>query len=358
MSVSRGGTHRQQNIYSLGGKGMAQDLQQTKGQFKLRGKIKGIDNENALRTGDTQKGDSYKALSFFVETSPNNAVKVELFGMEREFVYFYSSKHKDTKKVKWADRDKAIKEYKLIGTKMGIELDEDDKVKNEMMVEWDAIDYMAKHLKEGMSVYVSGDLNFSTYENDQGETKNQVQNSIRNITLTKEPIDFEADDFKEMASFEQDIVVVDTIVDKESGKLNVMSKYINYKGDSVDNAFVVDINAEDGKYKKLANNMKKRFKFGDAIKVYGLILNMAVKKEVEADVEEDDWGGEKPAGMDVTTEYVNEMRITAVDSSTYEPKKYTEEDFYSEDEANFDGDDFADDEEFEDEFSDEELPFD
>lgn len=322
------------------------ELEQTKGQFKLIGKVKGIENENALREGTTQKDDPYKSLSFFVETSPTNAIKVELFAMERPEVFFYSSKAKETKRVPWEKRNNSIKEFKLIGVRMGLEKD-GDKNKQVMMVEWDAIDYMVDNLKDGDSVFVNGSIDFQNYKDQQGNEKESKRYTVSGISRTKKPVDFDAEDFSEMASFEQDIVVTDVVV--LEGKLHIGAKIIGYKskkGDQTisDTTFVVDPEADGGKYKKLANNMKKRLKWGDFIKVFGLCVNAVELVEVEGEEEEDDWGGEMPAGQGETIRnYIQELRVTAVDSTTYEPKKYTEDDFFNEDEDNY-GDDFSDDE--------------
>lgn len=341
---------------------MAQNkLQATKGQFKLMGKIKGLSNENALKEGLTQKEAPYKSLSFFVETSPTNAIKVELFAMERSEVYFYSSKAKNTKKVPWSKRHNAIKEYKLIGTRLGLEKESDGKNKQAMMVEWDAIDYIMEHLKDGDSVFVNGSIEVQNYKDQQGNEKESKRYTIGGISRTKKPINFDAEDFSEMASFEQEIVATDVVV--VDGKLHIGAKLINYKGDSVDTTFVVDPQTEGGKYKKLATNMKKRLKWGDFIKVFGLCINAVELVEVEAEEEEDDWGGEMPAGQGETIRnYIQELRVTAVDSTSYEPKKYTEEDFFSEDEENFgDDDNFSDGDDFGGEDTgideDEDLPF-
>jgi hypothetical protein len=338
---------------------MKKELVQTKGQFKLMGKVKGIENENALREGTTQgKDQPYKSLSFFVETSPTNAIKVEIFAMERDEVFFYSSKAKETKRIPWDKRHSSLKEYKLIGTRLGLEKGEDGKNKQVMMVEWDAVDYILDNLKDGDSVFVNGTINFRTYKDkNSGDMKESKSYAISGISHTKKPIDFDAEDFSEMASFEQDIVVTDvTVLD---GKLHIGAKIIGYKskkGDQevADTTFIVDPEVDGGKYKKLANNMKKRLKYGDAIKLFGLCINsVELVAGEETEEEEDDWGGEKPAGMDnMVRNYTQELRVTAVDSSTYEPKKYTEEDFFSDDEdsfgdddSDFDGDDFGDDEE-------------
>jgi hypothetical protein len=325
--------------------------EQTKGIYKLAGKVKGINNDNALRDGVTRNDDPYKSLSFFVETSPTNAIKVELFGMERDNVIFWNSKEKDKKKarkdVPWDQRHESHAPFGLMGVRLGLEK------KPVNMVEWDAIDYLVENLNDGDDVYVTGTIDFQQYQDQQGNWKESTRYTIGNVSTTKKPVDFDDEKFVEIAGFEQEIVVTDVAVTEES-KLMIGAKVIDYKGEDTDTSFMVDPET----HKKLANNLKKRLKWGDAIKVYGLCINAVETEEVAGEEEEDDWGSEMPAGMNTIRNYIQELRITAVDSSTYEPKKYTEEDFFSEDEDNFGdddtdlGDDFDDDD-----FDDEDLPF-
>ncbi|HMG14089.1 MAG TPA: hypothetical protein VK590_01510, partial [Saprospiraceae bacterium] len=89
-------------------------LEETKGSFTLKGKIDGLASDYAVREGVTSTDKEYKALSFFVQTSPTNRVKVEMFGMERDVIY-YSSKAKQSKKIPFENRDKVIlKGYQLM----------------------------------------------------------------------------------------------------------------------------------------------------------------------------------------------------------------------------------------------------
>lgn len=336
-------------------------LEETKGKFKVEGKVSGITNENAKREGYTQAGKPYKTITFFVETSESNKVKVELFGQERDEVVAYNQKEKDkkkaSKKVKWSKRHDDHGDFKVMGTSLQIEPNQKgDGYIRKVLVELDAIDYIASHLKDGDFVRVNGRPDFQEYENQQGETKQSTRFNITSITRIDD-IDFKAEDFKEVAIFEQDIVVIDKIIDEESKKLIVNAKIIKYGGEHVDTTFVVD--AE--RLPKLANNMAKRFNFGDFIKTFGLIVNSVVVTEDTAPVEdEDDWGGDDEIKNDFNTnyirDYINELQITSVDSSTYEAKKYNEEDFISEEEDTFNGDISNDDN---DSFDDDEedLPF-
>lgn len=337
-------------------------LEQTKGKFKLEGKIKGISNENALNEGFTGSDKPYKSLSFFIETSPVNKVKVELFAMEWDEVTGYSQKAKESKKIKWDKRHENHGDYKVMGVNLFLEPSGkgDGKHKRAVLVEWDAIDYILKNLKEGDSVRVNGEPSYQNYEDQEGQKKESVRFSFRSISKTDE-IDFEAENFEEVAIFEQEIVAIDTMIDDESKKLLISAHTITYKGKETPTAtFVVD----GSTYPRFANNMAKRLQFGDFIKVFGKIINSSIREEAEPDADlatdDDDWGGDTDIqssfNQEYITTYVNELQVTGVDSGLYVPKKYKDEDFFSKGQDAFDGnvedgEDFGEEEEIED------LPF-
>lgn len=337
---------------------MSTNLEQTKGKIKVVGKVVGIKNENAFKEGFTKNDKPYKTISFFVETSNinkvQNRVKVELFGMEREHVFAYSQKAKDSKKVAWANRHDSHGDFKVMGVNMFIEDEEGSNKKlRKVQVEYDAIDYIHTNLKDGDVVRINGEIDFQEYENQQGEVQESKKFIIKSITKLDEELDYEAEDFKEVSQFEQDIVVTETMVDEDTKQLIINAKVIKYGGDHVNATFIVD----GEKYPKLANNMGRRLSYGDFIKVYGLIINSAIKEEapVEEVMDDDDWGGDDEIKQDFessyVTNYIQELQITSVDTSSYEQKKYKEEDFLSEEEDIFNGDvsdsgdDFADDNE-------------
>lgn len=340
---------------------MSDVLEQTKGKIKIEGIVKGIKNENAIREGFTKSEKPYKSISFFLQTSPDNRVKVELFGMEKDEVYAYSQKDKKSKKIAWGNREGNFGDYKVLGANLFLEQGSDGKNIRKVLVEYDAVDYIAEHLNEGDSVRVNGEMSFQTFEDQQGNTKESQSFNIRSISKI-EPIDFEAEGFKEVSSFEQEIVVAETMVDDETKQLIINAYTIAYNKDVVGATFVVD----GEKLPKLANNMAKRFGYGDFIKVFGKIVNLTVKEEAEVEEtldDAEDWGGDDEIKNEMETSYVTnyikELQITTVDSATYEPKKYKEEDLISSDEDAFNGkvdgnDDFSD--EGEDDEIDE-LPF-
>lgn len=325
-------------------------LEETKGSFTLKGKIEGLNSNYAVREGVTSSDKDYKALSFFVYTSPTNRVKVEMFGMERE-VIFYSSKAKQSKKVPFENRDKInLKGYQLMGVNINTTGKKNDR---KTLIEYDAVDFIQENFNDGDSVYIRGQLDFSEFENQQGEKINKT--TFRMTSISKETdIDFEEEDFQQHAFFKQDIVVNELM--EEDGKLFIHAKVIKYKGDLADATFIVD----SQRLKKFAKTLKKNLRFGDWINVKGWIISEAIEgEELEEEADDDDWGGETPDGMDnkYITEYINELQIVNVDNKTYEPQKYTEEDLFTKEEENY-GDDVEEDEDFDDDDDDDdELPF-
>ncbi|OME54037.1 hypothetical protein BSK59_15765 [Paenibacillus odorifer] len=321
------------------------NLEQTKGKIKLVGRVKGIGNPNSVREGFTKSSEKqFKSLQFFLETSAINNVRVELFGMEKDQVTAYSMKDRKSKKIDWAKRKNDFGDYKVMGTGCYLESDPTDSSKKlrKILPEFDAVDYIKANLKDGDIVRINGEIDFQEFENKQGKLVSSSKFSIKSITKLDDELDFNSSEFKEESKFEHEIIIGDVMMDDETKRLHVSAKVIKYGGDIVDTSFTVDTE----KYPKLAGNMTKRFGFGDFIKVYGLIINSVILKEAEDELndsaEEEDWGGDDEIKKDFDNnflkEYTQELQITSVDSSTYEPKKYKEEDLMSEDEDAFNGD--------------------
>lgn len=319
-------------------------LEQTKGKIKLVGRVKGIGNPNSVKEGFTKSDKQFKSLQFFLETSAINQNRVELFGMEKDQVVAYSMKERKSKKIEWAKRKGDFGEYKVLGTNCFLEVDPTDSSKKlrKVLPEFDAVDYIKANLKDGDVVRINGEIDFQEFENNQGKLVSSKKFVIKSITKLDEELDFGSADFKEESKFEQDIVINDVMLDDETKRLLVSAKVIKYGGDIIDTSFTVDTE----KYPKLAGNMTKRFGFGDAIKVYGLVINSVTLKEAEDELndsaDDDDWGGDEDIKKDFDNnfmkDYIQELQITSVDSSTYEPNKYKEEDLMSEDEDTFNGD--------------------
>lgn len=306
------------------------DLKQTKGTFKIRGQVVGLDHENAFREGTTRiTGKPYFSMRFGVKTSPTNTIYVELFGMEKEKCYasyFVEEKDKKVRKSKdfpFSQRNNLPKGYHLIGVNCLLEKDVNKLVKK-TYVEKDAVLYIRKFLRNDDWVYIGGNLQFGENEKD-GKTYDQKQFSINYISRISE-IDFEDEEFEEVSNFSYEIVVVDLIEDNETENLLVTGRTINYEGKFVDNQFTIYKNEENKKYMKFFNRMSK-LKFGDFLKVFGDVLNKIEIVDNESEDDDDIWGDKPSAYKPTMKGFKKDFVIKSADGSTLTEKMYTVNDF-------------------------------
>lgn len=296
-------------------------LVQTKGSFKLEGIVTRLDQDNAYREGIVGKGqyegNEYRSLKFAVKTSKFNEIFVELFGMEKDTVKIYKpnkdrKKKGETKDFPFNKRNSIPNGWQLLGTTIKLRQNEDGKLYRESLVEFDAVDAIYNNLENGDSVYITGTLEFTKYEREDGSVKEQVKYNIRNISKKTKEIDFEDEKFKEVSDFTQEMVFVERSTDKEENKVYIQSYIIGYNEKFESATFVVDKN----EYPDLGKNFEKKVKFGDLLEVEGNCIN-----RVEVTEEASTWGGKGKSSKTTITE----LRI--VDVNYYEPKKYSEDDF-------------------------------
>lgn len=341
-------------------------LTQTTSKFVLKGQVVGLSNENAFRESTFEQGKNegkeYKSMRLGVKTSESNTIYAEMFGMELDFVYPYSRDDKKSQKIPFADRHNPPKGYQVIGISMGLKFGKDGKQDRKSMVEFDAIDYIRENLEDGDTVTVSGEIQFSEYKNkNSGELVKQTRYTIKSIYKQKDAIDFNAENFKEVTDFEQELVFVSSEFDKEEGKVHVLGYTIGYADKFQDAVFTIDPK-KSADVKKMAETFLKKLKFGDFIKVFGNCVNKVEFVEVEEEQEEDIWG-EKPESLDkkAVRNYITELTIIGADGKTYEKAKYSEDDFVKEEqsfeEENVDDADNPFSDSDEDEIDEDDLPF-
>lgn len=303
------------------------NLPETKGSFEIRGKISGVEKDGFYKEGVSTTGNKWRRINFGVNYDEHATVFVGLNGSPREKVYFSKrnkeAKKPETKAVNWNDRNKFNEDgYRLIGIGCGLEQKRNEKGAienvNKTLVEYDACEYMKDILEDDMDVFVRGDIDFRSYENDKGEIKRSVNYTPKSIYACKAPIDFDAEDFEPRHEFKQTIVFREITKemedDKETGRFVVSAWIVKYN--SIENA---DFIIED---KSLANLFKKNLKEYTSIDVHGKINCRTI---VETVTEEDCWG--QRSEMDrVSHPVVREMIITgaipaSIDKSTYSEKE-------------------------------------
>lgn len=301
------------------------ELPETKGSFQLAGTVHGTDKDKFYKEILTKSQKKMRMVNFGVKTSEENAVYVDLNGMERDFVYF-GMKDKETKKyvtekVKWADRNTFNKEgFRMMGVNIGIEqfIDEKGKTQNkkEVKAEFDACEYIANNLQDKTDVFIKGKLEFSSYINDKGDVFRNTKYIPSQISAMKSPIDFTKEGFEEKNNFSQTIVYMGIVKDDSDSsdvKFLLQAKVVTYSTIE-DVEFIV-------RDSKLASIIKKQLKPYNAITVFGNINNRVESEDV---VEQDTWGAANPMKQ-VNKSYIREMVVIGADPSSLDTETYTKE---------------------------------
>lgn len=298
--------------------------EQLRGNFILSGKVTGRFNNGFYAEGTGQNGNDWRRVRFGVEIEPNKIVYIDLFGAVQDTVYFSKTtkgsdgkNHTETKPVKWADRMKSSKAifgedgYRIIGVTCGTKkvIDKNGKEVNDTkhLTPFDACDEIG-NLQDGDSVFVRGNITYSTY-NDQ----HRVNFEPSQISLLRQPIDFEAVDFQPNASFTQPIVCMGVTKNEETpGEAIVSAKIVNYQ--SIEDT---DLYTRNG---TLAKNLKRLGSYTH-VKVWGDIV---VDGEVQEVVEDTGWGSANKMER-VASPFKRKLMITGADPDTIDKEAYSEE---------------------------------
>lgn len=303
------------------------NLKQTDNSFQLRGVISRTKSNKFYKSG-IKNGSSWNALEFGVNINHGKTIEVVMNGFPRPEVYYYkkgeNGEKGTTKRVAWKDRKKSPGNgYRLIGINLSTGKDEDGNNINQTFTEYDAIEWLHEHLTDGESVFINGDLRFSSYTDRNGQTRRKVELVPTQIFYTQKPVDFDADDYVEMCEFKNTFVFSSIEKelderDKETGRFVLSGYSIGYN--SIENvSFIME-----EKHSKLANSIRKNMKPGNSIETYGRV---AITNNTESTDVMDDWGNTETSPMErvngrTKTEYI----VYRVDVPTLDKETYTEED--------------------------------
>lgn len=305
------------------------DLKQTDSTFQIRGTITGVKGKRFYVSGNTKNGGTWHVVEFGVNINNGKNVFLKLSGFPRNEVYYYkkgeNGEKGTTKKVAWKDRKKTPGEgYRLIGVNISTAKDESGKNINEVFTEWDAVEYLHNNLKDGDSVFIKGNVEFSTFTDKDGNTQRKLTLVPTQISYTNESVDFDADNFEEEALF--DNVLVYTGIEKETDEQDkptgrfILSGYsVNYN-DIVPVQFILE---EENS--KLAAKIKKNLKPYNSIRVYGKI-NVVVDATAVTAEEDDGWGQtskmeQRRINAPVRREYIVFKAVPeTIDTETYSEK--------------------------------------
>lgn len=295
-------------------------LQQTKGSFQIKGVVTGVDKDKFFSEIMTSTNKPMRMINVGVEVEKGKVIYINLNGMEKKSVFFSKSegKGKDrkttVKEVSWENRNLFKEEgYKLIGVNLGLTkvIDKTGKEVNDKktLAEYDACDYINKYMKDGMSVFVRGQNEYSTY-NDKHYTKFIPQQ----ISLCKE-IDFDDEEYTPISDFEQNIIFMG-IEKNEDDNFTVSAKIVTYN--SIEDAeFIIDKNNA-----RFAKTLKK-LKPYTALKVYGNIVVEHDVEQIEED-EDDGWGEPNPMSK-INNPTKRIMLIVGGDKDSVDTETYSEE---------------------------------
>ena len=308
-------------------KGRLFDLPETKGAFQLKGIVSGMEKDTAYKEIKTKSNKDMRMLNFGTSYADGETLYVNLQGMEQDNVYFSKRAEKkgdkpETVKVPWADRFSYNREgFRLIGKNIGVKkkVDSEGKTVNDKktLTDFDACKEVKENLKDGASVFIRGNLDYSSYTDDKGNKRTFTKLVPNQISLCSE-VKFDDEKYEKQNDFNQVIIFMGIDQekddnDKPTGRFVVLAKIVTYNNIE-DVQFII----ED---KALANKFKKSLSPYNAIKVSGHMVSSTQTETVTTD--DDDWG-EEDAMEKVSAPTKREFIITGAKGSSIDKELYTE----------------------------------
>ena len=296
-------------------------LPETKGLFQVKGKINGVEKDRFYIDKKTKTNKDFRAVNFGCAYDNQKTVYLSLNGMPQANVYF--SKRVDnkteTKAVPWANRNTFNEDgFRMIGVNLGLTktTNEDGKAVNDKktMTNFDACEYIKDYMMDDMSTFIRGNIEFSSFMDNEGNIRRSIKYVPTQISLCKE-VDFDEYDGLEnnpTHDFTQTIVFMGIEKEKDD-RFVVQAKIVTYS-DIVDAEFVITDS-------KLAGLFKKNLKPYTSISVHG---NIEVTHSV-VEVSSDDGWGTANAMNAVSAPTKTEMLITGASPATIDRETYTEE---------------------------------
>lgn len=312
-------------------------LRLTQGTFQIRGIVTGVQNNNFYAEKEIPNSKNKVRTANFgvkydvfrdgesVGLTLGKTIYPTVQGFTRDKVYFSkrANDKTETKEIMWAQRLDFAKnnpDWRAIGVNIGLEKDEEGNNIKEYLVEFDAAKTLKDKLKDDMSVFVRGNLEFRSYTNQQGETKRFTTFAANQVSLCAD-VDYMDEKFDAKNDFEQEIVYTsiekETEGDKPSGRFILNGYVISFNAIEPVSFVIVD--------SKLANLIRKNLKAFNSIKVHGKIEVSHVVEEVVED-NTDEWGDSNPMSNRRTNAPTKrELVVTGASPATITTDIYTEE---------------------------------
>lgn len=309
-------------------KGRLFDLPETKGSFQLKGVVSGMEKDNTLKEIKTKSNKDMRILNFGVCYDGTGTLYANLQGMEQDNVYFSKKAEEkgqkaETVKVPWADRFTYNREgFRLIGKNIGVKkkIDETGKAVNDkkVLTDFDACKEIKDNLKDGASVFIKGNLDYSSFADDKGNKRTSTKLIPNQVSLCAD-VDFDDEKFTQQNDFNQVIIFMgidqEKSDDKPTGRFVVAAKIVTYSTIE-DVEFIIE-------NKDLAMKFKKSLKPYYAIKVNGHMVSSTQTETVASD-DDDNWG-EEDAMEKVSAPVKREFIISGAKGSSIDKEVYTEE---------------------------------
>lgn len=308
-------------------KGRLFDLPETKGAFQLKGIVSGMNKDSVYKEIKTKSNKDMRIVNFGTSYADGETLYVNLQGMEQEFVYFSKRAEKkgdkpEVVKVPWAERFSYNREgFRLIGKNIGVKKKVNSEGKtvndNKTLTDFDACKEIKENLRDDASVFIRGDLDYSSFIDDKGNKRTSTKLVPSQISLCSE-VKFDDDKYEKQNDFNQVIIFMGIDPEKDSddkptGRYVVLAKIVTYSNIE-DVQFIIKDSA-------LAKKFKKSLSPYNAIKVSG---HMVASVQTEIVSEDDDWGEED--AMEKTLAPVKrEFIITGAKGSSIDKELYTEE---------------------------------
>lgn len=302
------------------------NLPETKGQFELRGIVSGTKKDNFYQQLKSRNKKDFRKVNFGIEYEKDKNWFIELSGLPMDKVYLSKPAEKKgekstTKAVDWADRftfDESV--WTLIGKSIGIKkVEKDGKMVNDTkrFTDFDACKHIYENLQDDMSVYVRGNIDYSHFTDDKGNTRRKEAFSIERMYLASDDINLEVEGYEPTNAFNQRIVFVGIEQEKENekptGRAIVQAKIVKYS--TIEDAeFII----EDSNLIKL---FRKNLKPYTAIDVWGKLVATQVVEEVSTT---DVWGTENTM-QKARSPYKRELIITGADPNSRDTEVYSKD---------------------------------
>lgn len=303
------------------------DLQETRGSFQVKGLVNGVESNRFYTSKKTKTNKDFRNVNFGCAYNDKKSIYLNLNGMPQQNVYFskrnQATGKSETETVAWANRYKFNKEgFRMIGVTVGLTKTTDDngKVVNDKktITPYDACEYIKDNMKDDSSVFIKGNLEFSSFTDGEGNIRRSIKYVPSQVSLCKDVVyaEYDNDKNKPVHDFTQNIVFMgidkEKVDDKETGRFIVSAKIVTYN-DIIDTEFII-VNP------KIAKTFKTNLKPYNALTVFGKI---EVSHSVEEVEEDDGWGGANPMNS-VSNPTKVELIINGGDKDSVDKETYTE----------------------------------